>query len=392
MSSLPVYRMTTNIKQTHIAHVLYSFATGGLENGVVNIINRLPKGKYRHSIICVSDYDEQFYQRITVEDVAIYKLNKKPGKGAKWLLDCWHLLKALKPDVVHTRNLSAIEAQLPAFFSHARLRIHGEHGWDTNDIGGINKKYQWVRRFFKPLIHQYIGLSLEACSYLKDTIGVNSARINHICNGVDVEKFTPGGDATVLPSQFNEADNIIFGTVGRFAEVKNQLFLVDGFIALCNKFPEEKHKFRLALVGDGSLRVALENKVAKAGLEEQVWFTGLRSDIPQLLNNFDVFVLPSLAEGISNTILESMASGVPVIATHVGGNKELLPPEMAESHLVEVNNIEQLTNAMAQYINNNEKLTHNKAIARAHCVEKFSIEHMVNQYHLVYQRKKEGSS
>lgn len=380
--------MTTSVQQTHIAHVLYSFATGGLENGVVNIINRLPKGQYRHSIICVSDYDEQFYQRINVDDVAIYKLSKKPGKGAKWLFDCWRLLRQLKPDVVHTRNLSAIEAQLPAFFSRARLRIHGEHGWDTNDIGGINKKYQWLRRFFKPFINQYIGLSLEACAYLQDTIGINSTRINHICNGVDVEKFNPDGNITELPPQFNVDGSLIFGTVGRFAEVKNQLFLVDSFIALCNRFPAEKPKLRLVLVGDGSLRAALESKISKAGLEDQVWFTGLRSDIPLLLNCLDVFVLPSLAEGISNTILESMASGVPVIATRVGGNKELLPPEMAESHLVEVNNIEQLTKAMAQYINNNEKLTHNKAIARAHCVKKFSIEHMVNQYHLVYQRKK----
>ena len=122
----------------HIAHVLHSFATGGLENGVVNLINQLPKDEYQHSIICVTDYDKNFFQRITRNNVNIYQLNKPAGRGVKWMFDCWRLLKKLSPDICHTRNLSALEAQIPAFLAGIKHRIHGEHGWDMHDIGGTN--------------------------------------------------------------------------------------------------------------------------------------------------------------------------------------------------------------------------------------------------------------
>jgi len=375
----------SNVGVTHIAHVVYSFKTGGLENGVVNLINHLPADKYHHSIICLTEHDAEFIKRIKQSNVEFYDLNKPAGKGLGWLVNCWKLLRKLKPDICHSRNLNPLEAQIAAFCAGIKVRIHGEHGWDTSDIGGTNVKYQRLRKCFKPLISHYIALSSEAELYLKKTIGVNNNKVTRICNGVDVDKFTPTETSLELNSRFTQQDALVFGTVGRLAEVKNQTFLVEAFLALYKQFPQHQEQLSLIIVGDGVLMPALKELVDEAGAEQAVWFAGLQSDIPAFLNALDIFVLPSLAEGISNTILEAMASGVPVIATKVGGNGDLIMPEYQQSHLVQVNNIDQLVNAMARYLTEPEKITKEAEQVRQYCVEQFSIQAMVDKYHHLYQ-------
>ncbi|WP_286267716.1 TIGR03088 family PEP-CTERM/XrtA system glycosyltransferase [Thalassotalea atypica] len=373
-------------QEIHVAHVVYSFATGGLENGVVNIINQLPRGRYQHSIICVSDHDDAFFKRIKSGNAQIYNLNKPSGKSVKWLFNCWKLLRKLKPDVVHTRNLSALEAQVSAFCARVPLRIHGEHGWDVRDLAGANKKYQQLRKLFRPFVHQYIGLSKEACIYLREKIHVLPEKVNHICNGVDVNKFSPGQSDLDRPEHFSGDDKIVFGTVGRLAEVKNQGYLVEAFIALWQQYPEYQNRLKLIIVGDGVLMPQLQQIVHEANALESVWFTGLRSDVSEIMKLMDVFVLPSLAEGISNTLLEAMATGLPVIATHVGGNPELIVPKHQSTHLVEVNDVKSLTKAMSQYVAQQEKLANDSTLVRHYCQDKFSIEQMVEKYHQLYQQ------
>ena len=127
----------------------------------------------------------------------------------------------------------------------------------------------------------------------------------------------------VLPQGFADQDSLLIGSVGRLEAVKDQLTLVRAFNELCLHRPDD-NRLRLVLIGDGSLRDKVEELVAQEGIQDRVWLAGSREDVPQLLSALDVFVLPSLAEGISNTILEAMACGLPVVATRVGGNEELV--------------------------------------------------------------------
>ena len=373
-------------KPTHIVHVVYAFATGGLENGVVNIINRLSEEDYRHTIVCVTDHDDDFFARITSKNVDIVDLNKPAGNGVAWLYHCWKLLQKLKPDICHSRNLSALEAQLPAFLAGVPYRVHGEHGWDVNDLGGSNKKYQLLRKLYKPFIHQYVALSKEAVSYLSDKINVKKHNIHHICNGVDIDKFTPNKNRHLLPDGFAGSDSLVFGTVGRLAEVKNQTLLVSAFLSLWQQQTQLQDKLRLVIIGDGILLPQLKDMVASAGAESAVWFAGRRDNVAQLMQQLDVFVLPSLAEGVSNTLLEAMASGLPYIATNVGGNVDLVLPEHAHSHIVNVGDEAQLVKAMSQYLNAPEQLVEDSALVREHCQKNFSLAVMVNNYHQLYQK------
>lgn len=371
----------------HVVHIVYSFKTGGLENGIVNLINCLPESGYRHSIICLTTHDSKFLERIKNKNVNIYDINKPSGNNPLWLISCWKLLRKLKPDICHTRNLSPLEAQLAAAFAGIKFRIHGEHGWDMNDLGGVNVKYQKVRRFFKMFVHHYIVLSSEANEYLQSKIFVNANKIKQICNGVDIDKFTNKSVNLNENLPFSIEGKLVFGTVGRLAQVKNQTDLVQAFLNIIEENPQQRENLRLIVVGDGELMSNIQKMVNEAKASDIIWLAGLRSDISDMMNLMDVFVLPSLAEGISNTLLEAMASGLPYIATDVGGNADLVFPEHKDSHIVPAGSVEKLAQAMKIYVQTPSLVEVERQKIREHCEKNFSIEKMVNEYHALYQSK-----
>ena len=305
-----------------VAHVIYALGTGGLENGLVNIINRACPQRYRHVIICLTRA-EGFESRITAPNVEVISLRKRPGHDLSVYWRLWRALLSLRPAIVHTRNLAALEMQVIAALIPGVKRVHGEHGRDIHDIDGTNKKYNFLRKSLRPIVHRYIAVSQDLAQWLAQVVEVPTGKIKQIYNGVDQLRFSPGPGSVSTPTGFMAADNKIIGTVGRLAEVKDQLALIEAFNLLIQGESRQK-QLRLIIVGDGPMYQTLCDKIAELGLASYVWMPGDREDIPELLRMMDVFVLPSLGEGISNTLLEAMATGLPLVATRVGGNPELI--------------------------------------------------------------------
>lgn len=307
-----------------IAHVMYRFDTGGLENGVVNLINHLPADRYRHAIIALTEITE-FRKRIRHDDVQFIALNKPPGQTFWLFPKLYRLFRQLRPAIVHSRNLAALEVQLPAWLAGVPVRIHGEHGRDVGDLDGTNITYQRLRRFYRPFVSYYLALSRDLADYLIKTIRVPENKVLQVYNGVDTSRFHPGTAAqAVTGCPFSRPAHWLVGTVGRMQAVKDQPTLVRAFIRALEIEPRCRERLRLILVGDGPLRAACRQLLETAGIGELAWLPGERSDVPEIMRGLDCFVLPSLAEGISNTILEAMACGLPVIATQVGGNADLV--------------------------------------------------------------------
>ena len=178
--------------------------------------------------------------------VQYFDLEKKDGNDWGMFLRLNTLLKTLKPNILHTRNLTSIECQFVGWWRGIKGRIHGEHGWDVNDLGGCNPKFQKLRKLIKPFILQYIALSTEAVDYLQNKINVESKKITHICNGVDTEKFSSSQSfPTDCPESFKGENTIVFGTVGRLADVKNQPYLLNAFIDLRNQLPKQSDRLKL---------------------------------------------------------------------------------------------------------------------------------------------------
>ena len=305
-----------------VAHVIYALGTGGLENGLVNIINRACPQRYRHVIICLTRA-EGFERRITAPNVDVISLHKRPGHDFSVYWKLWRTLFSLRPAIVHTRNLAALEMQVIAALLPGVKRVHGEHGRDIHDIDGTNKKYNFLRKSLRPLVHSYIAVSQDLAQWLAQVVEVPAAKIKQIYNGVDQRRFSPGPGSVSTPTGFMAADIQIIGTVGRLAEVKDQLTLIEAFGLLVQAESTQK-QLRLIIVGDGPMHQNLCDKITELGLGDHIWMPGDREDIPELLRMMDVFVLPSLGEGISNTLLEAMATGLPLVATRVGGNPELI--------------------------------------------------------------------
>lgn len=308
-----------------IVHLVHSLGVGGLENGLVNLINQMPPGRYRHAIVCLKDFSN-FHQRIKVQGVEIIALNKREGKDWPHYLRLYRTLKRLRPALIHTRNLASIEGQLLALAAGIKLRVHSEHGRDGADVDGKNHKSRWLRRLLRPLVGHFIAVSLDLQRWLIESIGAPAARVTQINNGVDSLQFHPrlGPAAAVGPDGFLCEDAFVIGSVGRMVEAKDFATLVRAFMLLVadGQWP----RLRLMIIGEGPCRSQCQALLQEAGLAKMAWMPGMRDDIAQLMRSMDLFVLPSLTEGSSNTILEAMASGLPVVATAVGGNVDLVQP------------------------------------------------------------------
>jgi len=367
-----------------IVHVVFRFAIGGLENGVVNLVNRLPLHAWRHAIVALTDVDPMFAKRINRDDVELISLHKRLGHAVPLYPRIYSLLRKLRPAIVHTRNLAALEAVVPAWAARVPARIHGEHGRDARDPAGTRLRYQWARRAYKPFVTRYVAVAPDLAQYLRDGIGVAPSRIDQIYNGVDTQRFHPSPHReAVAGCPFRPGEHWIVGTVGRMDTVKDQVNLAHAFVQAIHLHPAAMRRLRLVLVGDGVLRAQIESILGSAGLRDLAWLPGEREDVPALMRSFDCFALPSLAEGVSNTILEAMATQLPVVATRVGANALLVEHGLSGT-LVPASDSAALAAAIVGYFADPALARRHGRAGRQLAEKRFSIGRMVDQYHSLY--------
>jgi sugar transferase (PEP-CTERM/EpsH1 system associated) len=336
-------------------------------------------------VIALTECSPGFCERVQARDVAFISLHKPMGHGLKLYPALYRLFRDLRPSIVHTRNLAALEASVPAWLARVPVRVHGEHGWDVSDPDGTSMKFRLMRKLYRPFVTHYIALSEHLLSYLTSRIGVSPDRATRICNGVDVTRFFPAreGRALLEGSPFNACDVCVVGTVGRLQAIKDQINLVRGFALLLGRSPDIAERFRLAIAGDGGLRGEIEAEIARSGLANKIWLAGERRDVPEVMRSLDLFVLPSRAEGISNTILEAMASGLPVIATRVGGNAELVRDGVT-GLLVPARDPAAIADALMKFAQDDNMVSTLGSAGRRRAEQEFSMEVMVQRYADLY--------
>jgi len=374
-----------------VVHVIHALRVGGLENGLVNLINHMDPGRYRHAIVCMTDFSD-FRDRIRRPGVEVIALHKERLSRWEIYAGLYRLFRSRRPAIVHGRNWDGLDAMLPARLAGVPVRVQGEHGRDMHDLDGSNRRQRWLRRLNRPFTTHYSTVSRDLAQYLQDAVGIAPESVTQIYNGVDTAVFHPGAAGRSplpgLPRQ--EGGRFVVGTVGRLAPVKDQASLIRACALLLRDPIPQAAEMCLVIVGDGPMRDELSRVASEQGIADRVIFAGARSDVQEWLRAMDLFVLPSIAEGISNTVLEAMASGLPVVATGVGGNADLLE-DGRTGFIVAPGKPEEIAECIGRYLRSPELLSVHGKAARERVERLFSIRSMVEGYAALYDRLLLGS-
>lgn len=370
-----------------ILHILHSLQVGGLENGVVNLINRLDPERFDHAICCITSAGPMA-ERLA-RPVEIHCLGKGSGRDYLLPLKIARVVGKVRPDIVHTRNWGTIDGIIGARLAGVGRIVHGEHGREAADPTGANGRRMMARKAFSPLVSRFVAVSADLREWLVDGVGIPGRKVVQIINGVDADRFSPPVSKTQARSKLGLAsDGFVVGTVGRLDPVKDFQTLLRGFARMAGGCADTLRP-RLVIAGSGPEEARLRALAEELGMAAVVAFLGERGDIPEVMRALDVFVLPSIAEGISNTVLEAMASGLPVVATGVGGNLELVE-DGETGFLFAPGDAERLAERLGFLGSSPDLTVRCGGKGRVAVEERFSLARMVAEYGNLYSSVREG--
>lgn len=350
---------------------MYSMGCGGLEKVIVNLINASSDYDCEHIIVTLTPEYELI--DLIESDVKVYCVDKKPGKDLMCHWRLFKLFKKIKPDVLNTYNFGVIEYQMIAALSGIKWLVHSDHGRGGDDSKGQNSRNNFVRKFMSGFIDEYIVVSKDLYSWVKDSIKIKSKSIRIIQNGVALDNY----------KKSNKDENCFkFCTVGRLDPVKNQALMLNAYHFALNKCPALKQT-KLQIAGDGPIRHELESQIKELNLQSFVELLGYRDDIAEILSQADAFVLSSNYEAMPMTILESMASKVPVVTTDVGGIRHFISDD--EVTFVPASNVELLAECFIDLFLAPEKFEEKTSAAFDLVSTKYSLAQMTKTYMQVYE-------
>ena len=365
-----------NTKIIRLTHVVHSFGTGGMEKGIATLVNKGSK-HFEHSLLCLTTSGES--RRLLKKPIRIVELKKAEGNSLRFIKRTAKALRSLNPDIIHTRNWSGLDGVIAARLAGFSNVVHGEHGWGVADVNGLKLKRLLIRRLLACWVTEFTCVSRQMLHWLHEDIRISERRITQIYNGVDCGSFRPATDLEREKIRENigvSKNRPIIGIVSRLDPIKDHQTLFRAFYEVRKSHSQAV----LLVVGDGPERRRLEN-IADCGIV----FLGNRSDIPDVLRALDVFVLTSLNEGISNTILEAMATALPVVATNVGGTPEIAK-NGATCILARPGDVDFICNAINEYLGDSEIRRAHGMAGRERVLRKFSIQAMVRGYESVWHR------
>lgn len=340
-------------KIINVLHIIETLDVGGAECVVADIVNSLPDNV--KSFVCCFKHTGEVASRIK-SNVEIFSLAKKEGNNVNIPFRLAKIMREKKIDAIHTHNWGVFcESVFAAVLARVPVRIHMAHGGllahSNTFLGWFKKRIRRLLEFTAALFcDKIIAVSEDLKKILIQEIGISEQKIIVIRNGIKIIPVDHSIRASIYAQLGRNKNEFIICYVGRLATVKNIPFLLAALGEICVFQTDVK----LLVVGDGPEKNALIDLVNAYRLTENVIFLGVRNDVRNILSICDLFVLPSLSEGISISLLEAMSMRVPVVATKVGGNAEVIK-HGETGILVESNDICELKSAIQRIINSPEE-------------------------------------
>jgi sugar transferase (PEP-CTERM/EpsH1 system associated) len=364
-----------------ILHILDTLGKGGMENGLVNLINRLDPSRFEHIVCAVRRLGESA-QRLPADRVRIMCLDKTDGTALQ-IPAFARTIRQLRPDIVHSRNWGGIEAVIAGRLVRPCATVHSEHGLDSI-TGGAEP---WYRTRFRRLAYEsatrVITVSHALKAFHAQRTGLAVSKISVIHNGVDHLHYAPNPELRArIRNEFAIADDVFcLGAVGSLFPVKDHLTLLKAM----RRMAHFQKPWRLFILGDGPERARLQEfAAADPDCAPFITFLGSSNRVPELMQAMDGYILSSLTEGLSNSLLEAMATGLAVVATASGGTPEVVEDGVS-GLLFPVADDRVLANHLYSLLLDKARRLRLGQYAARRVREHFSLEWMTAQYDQLYQ-------
>lgn len=276
----------------------------GAETMCENLTNSLIKLGHEVTVISLYDYHSVITERMEKNGIKIIYLNKKSGLDLSLTFKLVKIFKEYKPDVVHSHLYAGKYAHVAASICGIKAKIYTIHNIARNEAGKMNRTFN--RFLFKKCHVVPVSLTEEIQKSVVDEYNIDFKNTPVVFNGVSMEKCHIKNDYT---------GNKKILHIGRFSKQKNHEVLVKAFSIVVNR----GHDVSLYLYGQGELEESIKELVKNLHMDKNIFFCGLTDDVYSVMESTDIFVLPSLFEGMPMTLIEAMGTGMPILASNVGG-------------------------------------------------------------------------
>ncbi len=359
--------------QTRVLLVIDELDIGGTEQQIVELVRVMPRDRY-HPVVCCFRAGRKAAE---IEDlgVRVIRLRKRWHADPRLVLALSRHMRAAEIDIVHTFLIGAnLWGRLAALLARVPVIIASERNVDVWE----DPLKLHIGRALARVTHRIVANADAVRRYLIAR-GVAADRVVTIRNGVNLERFDRPLDRVGLRRSLGVApDDILAAVVARLEPQKGHDTVIEAACRLRNACP----RVRFLFVGGGSRDAELPAIVARRGLGDTILFTGFRTDSADLIRAAHLSILVSAKEGLSNTLLESLAAGRPVIASAVGGNAEVISPDVGV--LVPAGDATILASALRQLVSSPEEAAQMGARGRQRARREFSVERMVAETTALY--------
>ncbi len=360
------------MSKINLLQVIPYFTLAGAEIMCENLVRQLVNDAH-YNVIVVTLFDRPTVvtERLRKDGIRIICLNKKSGFDITIIPKLVRVMRDNHIDIMHTHLTVMSYAVLAAIIAGVPRRIHTVHNTAKMELGS-RKRMRMLARFFYKYCHVIpVSISPQITKSIAEEYALLEEEIPMVFNGTNLEMCQ-------VKSGYETNGVFRFVHVGRFSEQKNHKTILEAAALLKRRGV----KFEINLVGGGELEVGCKRMVQEQALEDCVRFCGLQSNVYPFLHNADAFMLPSVYEGMPISIIEAMGTGLPIIASRVGGIPDMI--QDAESGLLIEPTAEALADAMLYMMNNSQQrecLGRNALVTSA----RFSTENMYNGYKRIYE-------
>jgi glycosyltransferase involved in cell wall biosynthesis len=365
-------------RRVRVLYLSHAFMVGGAEEMVLNLVRHLPADRYE-PMVCAIHEPGPVGLEIAATGVPFRALGRVPGvRDPLALAALYRYLRETRPDIVHTFLLTAsLYGRLAAIAARVPIVV----GTEVNIYERKRRHHAFAERLLMAGTDAVIASAASVKAFYVRQIGADPSRVDVVYNAVDFDMLRTSASREEIRASLDlPAGAITAGVIARLTDQKGHTVLLDALATT-----PELARLHLVIIGDGPLRAALEAQAARLKLSSRVHFLGARRDLGDLLSMMDLFVLPSLWEGLPLSLVLAMGAGLPVVSTSVAGIPELVL-DGETGLLVPPGDVPALGAALARLVRSGDDRARLGRAGRAFVLPRFGIDGYVAGITGLYDR------